>query len=263
MAAQGPSNEQDDADLGIGEQDGGDLSTLMENPAFASQIDAMIARRIGAMVNAPAASLPPGIGPQMEAFMELMERAINTRDEQRPGYAKPLTADQKTARERGKAKMFALLDHARKINDWPQYLIGGDGPGSGWHGPSSVGPIHYKAGQKVNWRGGPPAECFIPLNHTAAEIYVAYKQWLGEETDVETLLSYANAVLAGGTQIPPTAFVTKGASDVQAVNEAALDMSPKRIMGAGIDPRATHPALRPPGVGGAEAPLGPTFVEAA
>jgi hypothetical protein len=251
--ATGPSNEQDDAELGIGEEDTPatpDFSALLDNPAFMTAL----AQRLGGL--AVPGSAPAGFGPGFDIFLERMERALGARDEQRPGYAKPLTADEKQSREDGKAKMFALIDDNKRNGEWPRYLTGGEG----WQGPSPAGPKRYPAGQEVGWRG-PPADDFTPLNRSAAEVYVAYKQWIGEEITIDMALSKATFD-PSNPLIPQTALVRTGAEDVQIIDAPIRDMSPRRVMGAGIDPRATHPALRPPGGNGAQAPLGPTYVEA-
>lgn len=255
---QGPSNELDDDDLGIGEPladepvaataDTGEFSALLENPVFI----AALVKKLGVL----GGVAPASAGSDLEFLASRLERAIGARDEQRPGYAIPLTANQKQSRADGYAKMKGLIDRNKRDNIWPAWLTGEQG----WHGPSAAGPMRYDGGQQVNWRG-PPAEDFTPLNRPAAEVYAAYKQWIGEAADVETLLLQAHIALnGGGKAVPQTVMANKGAEDVQIVEAARVDLSSKRAMTAGIGANVSHPHLQPPGQ---SAPLGPTYVEAA
>ncbi len=260
---QGPSNELTDEDLGIGEpladepvfeaalSDTSAFTALLDNPAF---LTALVAKLGGSIAPSRTAT---GLSPEFEALAGRLERAVGARDEQRPGYAVALTADEKQSREDGYAKMKALMDRNKRDGIWPSWLTGEQG----WHGPSAAGPTRYAGGQQVNWRG-PPAEDFTPLNRSAAEVYAAYKQWIGEHADVEDLLIRAHIALnGGGKSVPQTVMANKGAEDVQIVDAPVRDLSPKRMMTAGIGPNVSHPHLHPPG--GGDAPLGPTYVEEA
>ncbi len=273
MAPTGPTNEDDDAALGIGRDDEdatvaaapSDIASLLADPRFAAMIDTIVAQRVASMGAAPAQQ--GGMSPEFVAFLNRMEAALGARDEQRQGYAKPLTPDEIKSRKEGNLEMLALIDEVKRDGVWPEYLIG-DG---GFHGPSPAGPILYPAGRTIHWRG-PPAENFKPLNESAMKIYAAQKKWIGETVSVDQLLAQAVSLARGGEAIPETALVRTGAEDIRVVDTPLRDMTPKRAMatdvvspspgGGAASAKASHPALRPPGAAG-QAPQGPTYVEAA
>jgi hypothetical protein len=258
MAPQGSSVDDSDEDLGIGADDGAapaaaDFGALLNDPRFAAMIETIVGQR---MAQAGAVAAPGGFSPEYAALLDRIERSLSAKDEQRPGYMKPLTADELASRQEGEASMWRLIDEARtrakRGGEWPRYLLGDI-----FHGPSPAGPVLYSAGQEINWTGA-PAECFSPLNDSAAEIYVAYKQWVGEIISVDDLLRKAAAEARGGVAIPDTALVRSGAEDIQVIDAPIRDMTPKRILGtSGLEVRGT-PTPRGPGV--TQAPVGPIYV---
>ena len=243
-------NEMDDAALGIGDDDGAeDFSSVLSDPRFAKLLDAAVAQRMASL--APVAS-PGGSDAAFAAFLANIEKVIGARDEQRPGYFKPLTAEEMESRAHGKVEMEALIRRNKADNIWPCYLLSDT-----FMGPSAAGPILYSAGQQINWRGA-PAECMAPQNDAAAEVYVAYKKWIGEAVSVKDLLAQAAAEARGGEVISDMAIVRTGAEDIQVIDAPIRDMTPKRILGtSGIETRGRAMPGQP---GIVAQPKGPVFV---
>jgi len=260
VTPQGPSIEDDDATLGIGVDDDApaksegpalDFTALLNHPSFAKIVDAAVAQRLA--VSAPSSG---SFSPEYSALLERIERSLSAKDEQRPGYMKPLTADEIQSRREGEARMWSEIEtaksRARAGGEWPKYLLTDT-----FNGPSAAGPVLYDSGQEINWLGA-PGETFQPQNEAAAIIYAAYRQWVGKPVTVDQLLAKAAAEARGGTAIPEQALVRTGAEDIQVIEGPLRDMTPKRVLGtSGIETRG-KPMAKQPGI--VQQPQGPVFV---
>ena len=246
-----------DADLGIGVEDAPAVATLealMADPSFASLIDKAVQARMAQMGVAQAPTLMPNTNSAFDAFLEKLEHVIDVTNEQRPGYIKPLSADEMDRRAAGRTEMFALLARFKAERVYPHYLLGEQ-----FYGPSPNGPILYDAGQEIR-TFLPPAESFKPLNEPAAIVYSAYKKWVGEVVPVEDLLAQALIDARGG---PRVAEVTDAPmpveSDVVLVDAPRRDVSPTRILGTAMPEQRGRATPSMPG--SMAQPVGPVFVE--
>lgn len=241
----------DDAELGIGEQ-GADLEAMMAHPAFAQLLDKAVAARLGAP--APAVSTDSNEA-VFAAFLSKFEHLVEARDEQRPGYQKPLTADEIGERRAGHREMIALLKRFKAENIWPKYLLSDES--NPFYGPSPKGDILYMAGQEIFTRL-PPSEGFVPMDAAAVQVYAAYKRWVGEPVSIEELTRQA-AIDAMGSNAPQMAPVEAIAEpEVRVADTPLRDMSPKRTLGT-LTPEMHGVAMpRQPGV--VAQPQGPVFV---
>lgn len=257
MAPQGPSVEDSDEDLGIGAGDDTPaFADVLNDPRFAKLIEAAVSQRMASMGHAaPAQS---GSEAAFAAFLGKFEKIVEARDEQRPGYMKPLSAGEIADRNAGQEKMFALIAECKRgSGEWPKYLIADP---EGFHGPSAAGPMLYPPGQEINWRG-PPSDKFQPLNAPAMAIYAAYKQWVGEVVSIEELVAAAANEARGGIAIPESALVRAGAEDIQVIDAPLRDMTPTRALGTNGPETRGRPM--PAQAGAVMAPQGPVYVEAA
>lgn len=252
---------QSDEDLGIGDDapaiGGVDITALMANPDFAKLIDAMVEQRMQAAGVAPAS---PKSDQEMSyaAFLDSFKHLIDVQSEQRPGYIKPLSADEIDSRARGQQEMFALLAKFRAEDVWPEYLLTDEA--NPYYGPSPNGDVLYEAGQKIGSRR-PPAEDWKPLNDAAIQVYAAYKRWVGDVIPVEDLIAQAAAVARGdnaaiAAETPTRAHVDN--PDVRLINEPKVDVAPKRTLGT-LTPELRGKSMpRQPGV--MAQPVGPAFI---
>lgn len=253
--------ELSDADLGIGEDAQGgalDLQSLVDNPALAQLIEGIVEQRLrqaGAPIPAPT-----GSEAAFNAFLSKFDHMLEVQAEQRPGYIKPLSADEVDARNKGRADMLALLRQYKAEDVWPHYLIVGDGPGATFYGPSPNGPILYEAGQEIKTRLA-PSELFQPLNEPAARVMQAYRRWVGEVVSVEDLIAEAAATARGAPNAPQIELEAKTLEpEVVLVDAPKRDVTPKRTMGTIIPELRGKSMPRQPGV--AAEPVGPIFVDA-
>lgn len=251
---------EDDAALGIGEPEDGDdadLDTLMANPKLAAMIEAAVAKRLqDAGVSRPA--LPQsGSEAAFDAFLSKFDHMLEVQAEQRPGYIKPLSADEIDSRRKGRVDMFALLRDYKLRNVWPQYLLGDEA--NPFYGPSPNGDILYDAGQEIYTRL-PPAEGFKPMNDEAVAVCEAYRRWVGDPIPVEELIAQAAATARGGSPSPEIAAVDVRTPDpeVRLVEGKTRDVSPKRVLGTTAPELRGRPMPKQPGIAGQ--PVGPTFV---
>ena len=231
-----------------------DFGALLNDPRFAALLEAAVKQRMAETAVSALAS--NGMSPEFAAFLDRMEKAVGARDEQRPGYQKPLTAEQLESRRQGYDDMLTLMraakSRAQAGGEWPRYLLKAP-----FQGPSMAGPVVYPSGQEINWLGA-PGETFQPLNEPAAEIYVAYKKWVGVSVDMKALLAQAIAEARGGVAIPENPIVRSGADNIQIVDAPLRDLTPKRILGtSGIE---TSGSQSPRQVGPDAGPQGPVFV---
>ena len=252
--------EQDDADLGIGEDEvassptaGLDMAALMADPAFAKLVaDAVATKLAGSM--APTETKTSDA--MFDAFLSRFDHMLDVTGEQKPGYVKPLTPEEVDARRAGQAEMKRLLRLAKERKTWPSYLLADEA--NPFYGPSPAGPILYQAGQEINWRG-PPAESFKPLNEEAVAIFAAYKRWVGEPVSIEELTRQAVADARGVPYVPEYMQDTSGGEDIQVVDAPVRDVAPKRTMGT-FTPEVRGRIM--PGQPGVVAqPAGPIFVD--
>lgn len=255
LAAEASSAVEEDEALGIGVED---------DDAMADRITAMVDKAVEARLKAmgvpPTAEAPTGDMGAFAAFLAKFERLVEVKDEQRPGYAKPLTAAEMDGRKQGKADMEAILRRYKAEGIWPTYLLAdeaGDGKG-GFYGPGANGPMMYMAGQEIRTRH-PPAECFQPLDEAAVAVYEAYKRWIGESVSIEDLT--ARAVTAAQADIKSAemaAIVATAEPEVRVVDKPLRETGPKRVLGT------VHPELRgrslPGQPGVSQQPAGPIFV---
>jgi len=244
----------DDAALGIGEDNapapppaaqGFDVNALMAHPAFAAAVEAVVAARYGAQAAAANA------GPDWDRLMEKFDRQFNAMNDQKPGYIKPWTADEKEARDRGLADLKAILADYRAKGVWPTYLLGED-----FYGESQNGLKIHKAGATIKTRIF-PADSFKPLDEAAVHAYEAYKRWVGEVHDIGDLIATAMANARGA----PAPEVSRGGPklaepEVMEVEAERRDMTPARQMGTLVPEGRSGSPKTLSGV-----PLGPTYIE--
>lgn len=270
QAAQGPSfAADDDAALGIGDEDaaaasdigGVDMAALMAHPSFAQAIESIVEARLRVAGQAPPQHVgSTGSEAAFSAFLSKFDHMLEVQAEQRPGYIKPLSADQVDARAKGKSDMFALLRQFKADNVWPHYLlIGSDNEQAGaFYGPSPNGPMLYMAGQEIKTRL-PPAESFQPLNESAVRVFEAYKRWVGEVIPVEELIAQAAAAARGQSDAPEVEHETRTLDpEVMVVDAPRRDVGPKRVLGTITPELRGKPTPGQPGV--SAQPVGPIFV---
>jgi hypothetical protein len=230
-----------------------DIAALMANPDFLKLVDTIVASRIGATAPPVVAAAQAG-GPDWQQFMEKLDRAFNAMSEQKPGYIKPWSADERAARDAGLRDLKAILADYRAKGVWPTYLLGED-----FYGQSQNGLKIHKAGKKIKTLVF-PAESFQPLDEPAARVYEAYKRWVGDVHEIGDLIATAMAN-ARGQDAPTAPELTGGKplaaqSDVIEMEDEAVDVGPSRQMGTLVpEPR---PIGRPGTTG---APVGPEFTE--
>lgn len=262
----------DDA-LGIGADEDGpasegmDMDALMSHPAFAAALEKAVSARLGAV----AAPLASGASSEaaFTAFLSKFEHLVEVRDEQRPGYQKPLTANEIDARRQGFKDMKRLLrefktnaqdlqargQRLQSLDCWPHYLLADEG--NRFYGPSPLGDILYEAGQEIRTFQA-PSEGWSPINDAAMQVFSAYKAWVGDPVSIEELTAQA-VIAVKGEDIPQ--FAPKNAiesPDVMVVDAPKRDVTPKRAMGVGTPERHGRAMPAQPGV--MQQPVGPVFV---
>lgn len=243
----------DDAALGIDEPASAgelDMDALMAHPSFAALVDKAVSARMGQS----AERSEGGSDAAFKEFLSKFEHLTQVRDEQRPGYQKPLTAEEMDERRAGHADMIALLKRFKAENVWPFYLLSDES--NPFYGPSAKGDILYEAGQEIYTRL-PPSEGFVPQNDAAREVFSAYKRWIGEPVSIEELT--ARAVSEARGEVPQ--MVQREAiaePEVRLAPTAKRDVGAKRTLGT-ITPEMVGVTMpRQPGV--AAQPQGPVFV---
>lgn len=260
----GEEESPTDEDLGIGEGEEEeavvevvaaaipDISGLLNHPDFAKVIDALVNQRLAALQPKQAQEM------SFDAFLKRFEHIVDAQAEQRPGYFKPLSAEERDFREQGKRDMFTLLARFKAENTWPHYLLADEA--NPYYGPSINGLILYQGGQEIMMRG-PPSEGFKPLNESAIEVFEAYKRWVGEPISMEALTAEALAIARGdmGAEAPQTNFEKQMAdSDVRLVDKPLRDVGAKRVLGTMVPEVRGKTMPRQPGV--VAQPSGPVFV---
>lgn len=252
-AASDSAAAQDDAELGIGEED---------DAAIEDRIAAMVDRAVEARLKAMGVAPEPGTAPDVStaavfaAFLSKFEHLVETRDEQRPGYVKPLTAAEIDGRAQGKADMLAILRRYKAEGIWPTYLLADEA--NPFYGPGPNGPMMYMAGQEIRTRL-PPAESFQPLDDAAVTVYEAYKRWIGEAVSMADLTAQAVAAALSDKKAPEMAPEFAVAQpDVQVVDKPMREVGARRVLGT------VHPERRGQSLPGqpnvSQQPAGPIFV---
>ena len=256
-----PNVEDDntDADLGIGEAEAPlasvDMQALLNHPDLAKVIDAMVNQRLAALAPQPATTSEQRA---FDAFLAKFDHMLEVQAEQRPGYIKPLSADEIDARRQGKEDMFLLLAQYKAANVWPEYLLTDES--NPYYGPSPNGDILYEAGQTIASRR-PPGEGWAPMNEPAMKVYEAYKRWVGEVVPIDELVAQAAAIARGQSTTAIAELPTQTRiedPDVRLVSSEKVDVAPKRVMGTLAPELRGKPMPRQPGV--AAQPTGPVFV---
>ena len=261
-------NETDDADLGIGDPRPEQaapvsLDALMSDPRFEQLLEAAVAAKMKAMgqeATAPGAAESLG-GPAQaakvfEQYLSRFEHLLEARDQQQPGFIKPLTADELDARRDAKVEMFALLGRMKREGRWPQYVLSDDS--NPFYGDSPMGLMLYSPGQTINTRK-PPAECFRPVNDAAIEVFTLYKRWVGQVVTAEELLRQA-AMEAMGARSPEFQEDLRTAEpEVMLVDAPLVDVGAKRVLGTLVPEVRGRNMPKQPGI--SDQPLGPIFVE--
>lgn len=228
---------------------GAAIAAYLDTPQGGAFLEAAVQARMRQLgVAAPAVSNEDAFA----KFLSSVERMLDGRDEQRPGFIRPLAPEELESRAQGKVLMHALIRRAKDDGKWPEYLLVDT-----FQGPSPAGPILYAAGQQVRWRGA-PNENMVPIDETAAEIFAAYKQWIGEVVKPEEILKYAVGLVRGGEALPQTAFVRTGSEDIQVIDVPTVDVQPKRILGTNGPELRGRPMPAQPGI--VAQPAGPVFV---
>ena len=245
---------EDDAALGIGQADDAGIEDRI-----AKLVEAAVEARLKSMGAVPhVPDSPTGTAEAaFAAFLSKFEHLVETRDEQRPGYQKPLTAAEIDGRKKGKSDMLALLRRYKAENIWPTYLLADET--NPFYGPGPQGPIMYNAGQEIRTRL-PPAESFQPLDDAAVNVFEAYKRWIGEPVSMEELTAQAVLAARGGETAAPEMIeqFANAAPEVQVVDKPLRETGPKRILGT-VHPEQRGKSLpRQPGV--VQQPAGPVFV---
>jgi hypothetical protein len=254
------SDADSDEALGIGDDDTPqlaqvDMQALLNHPDFAKVVDAMVNQRLAALTPQTARS---GEERAFDAFLAKFDHMLEVQAEQRPGYIKPLSADEIDARRQGREDMFALLREYKGANIWPEWLLGDEA--NPYYGPSPNGDILYEPGQKIASRR-PPGEGWVALNEPAAKVYEAYKRWVGEVVPVDELIAAAAAIARGESSTLTAEMPTQARiedPDVRLISADKVDVAAKRVMGT-LAPELRGKVMpRQPGV--TPEPAGPVFV---
>jgi hypothetical protein len=253
-----PDTDSDEA-LGIGADDAPvaqvDMRALLNHPDFAKVVDAMVNQRLAALTPQTARS---GEERAFDAFLAKFDHMLEIQSEQRPGYIKPLSADEIDGRRQGREDMFTLLRDYKAANVWPEYLLGDEA--NPYYGPSANGDILYEAGQKIASRR-PPGEGWIAMNEPAMRIYEAYKRWVGEVVPVEHLIAQAAAIARGESSTLTAEMPVQARNedpDVRLISADKVEVGPKRVMGTLAPELRGKTMPRQPGM--TPEPTGPVFV---
>lgn len=254
------ADPESDAALGIGEDDAAplaqvDVQALLNHPDLAKVIDAMVNQRLAALAPQTARS---GEERAFDAFLAKFDHMLEVQAEQRPGYIKPLSAEEVDSRRQGREDMFALLAEYRTANIWPEWLLGDEA--NPYYGPSPNGDILYEAGQKIASRR-PPGEGWIALNEPAMKVYEAYKRWVGDVIPIDDLIAQAAAIARGESSTVTAEMPTQARiedPDVRLISADKVDVAPKRVMGTIAPELRGKPMPRQPGL--TPQPVGPVFV---
>lgn len=263
-----------DADLGIGSSEaaGTDIDAMLQNPLVQDAIARAVAAHLAtAGVQPMALAPPPGQdGPAWSSFMEKMGQLTDSLQVQKPGYQKPLTPDELSARNAGWEEFFSLLrnvrigiaDHGKQkaatLGLIPHYVVGE----GGYYGSTAQGETLFSPGTHL-YLTTPPPEDFLPMNATAGAIMRAQMQGLGEPTpSIDELVAQAMMRARGsdggldiiGSDEP------NHADDASIVpGHDKMDVAPKRTFGTGVpelkvtDGAPLSPGATPP-------PRGPVYV---
>lgn len=245
--------DQSDEDLGIATEE---ETVTVSKTDLQAMIEAAVRQQM--QTASPGPTTKTSTESDFREFLDKFGHSIEVLQEQRPGYIKPLGADEIDSRAKGKADMFALLRQYKADNVWPEYLLSDEG--NPFYGPSINGPVLYEAGQTIRTHIA-PAECFQPLNEPAMQVYQAYKRWIGEVVPIEELIAQAAAAARGQAydSAPEVAFESKvDAPEVQLVSTPIRDVGPKRVLGTLTPETSGKPMPRQAGV--APQPAGPIFV---
>jgi hypothetical protein len=242
-----------DEDLGIGEEDapaaGLDINALLAHPDFAKIVNAAVGAKLKS-VGAPAAAFSGSGDGGFDLFLKRLEEVIGVAAEQKPGYIKPLTTEQVTARRQGHSDMLQLMTEFKTAHVKPVYLLN-----QPFYGPSPSGPVLYEAGQEITTCLAPSEE-WEPQNEPAARVFEAYRRWVGDPTTIEDLLATALINARGGPRpMEVTAEPAATDSDVQLVDKPKRDVQPNRTLGTVTPERRGVAMPGQPGVVGQ--PVGP------
>jgi hypothetical protein len=245
--------------LGIGVDDAPlaqvDVQALLNHPDLAKVIDAMVNQRLAALAPQTARS---GEERAFDAFLAKFDHMLEVQAEQRPGYIKPLSADEIDARRQGREDMFTLLREYKAANVWPEYLLSDEA--NPYYGPSPNGDILYEAGQKIASRR-PPGEGWVALNEPAMKIYEAYRRWVGDVIPIDDLIAQAAAIARGDSSVATAEMPAQARiedPDVRLISSDKVEVGPKRVMGTLAPELRGKTMPRQPGV--APEPAGPVFV---
>ena len=251
-----------DEELGIGfeeeEAPADPLEAILSDPRMAKLLDAAVVARM-AQLGAPQQSGGSLDNNAMVAFTETIRHLIDTNAEQRPGYIKPLPAEEVDRRAAGRVEMFALLKKYEQMGLAPAWIVGDGGFFE------CTNAQEFKPGAKIRTYL-PPPEDFIPDNEPAAAVHAAQLQWLGGRTPhiSETVAEFEQARAAANKQGPLVTGAmqpSRTTGSVELVEDAPLKPAPsrKRMMGT-IAPERRDVSMADRAAGGLA--QGPTFVGA-
>ncbi len=264
-----PANASDE-DLGIGEDVVAEVSNPY-GPEFHAAVAAAVAAEM-AKVKAPAKASKAEDGPESldwKRFMDKMGELTDSVNVQKPGYQKPLTAEELSSREQGQRKFFAffpkirmaIAEHGKEkaiaLGLVPEYIVGE----KGFYGSTASGEMQFMPGLRLRLTT-PPPEDFLPMNDLAGAIMQAQMQWLGEPTpEIGELVAQAMMRAKG---VDPTYVaglddpVHPDDATIVAGGEPLANIGPKRTMGTSVQElRATNTPFSP---GSSPVPSGPIFV---
>lgn len=231
-------------------QDG--FAALLEHPALQAAIDAAVNARVSALTSGlatPAATAGGQDAGTMQAFIETIRHLIDVQAEQRPGWKKPLSAEQIDRRAAGYTEMKALLQHYEENETPPLWEVGEKGFFE------CVNALEFTEGQKIRTYL-PPAEDFVPKNPEAERVHAAMMQWLGVKTpDIGEQLKNAMLASKQAPMITGTLQPTSKPGLVQVVAEAAPEVKRKRRTMGTIAPERHESSLADRAAG----PQGPVF----
>lgn len=217
------------------------MDDITKTPAFQEAVAKAVAQTL-ADLGAPKAEAAPA---DWAEFMQSMKQLAQSMDQQRPGYAKPLSPEELADREEGRIAFFRLLDQARDaVEEYgrkgarerglvPEYTVGPNG----FYMPTDDGEQLFSPGQPLFLTAAPPAD-FEPLNEAAGLIMAAQKQWLGEEVqDVGEMVAAAQMRALGHDPDKAdrdTARRTRVVAEIDHDRET-VRVGPRRIMGTTVE----------------------------
>ena len=202
---------------GVGQPDAQDEAAaaaqlLAENPALSRLIGGLVAQQVSAALTQAGVATQPlgGTDAMLSALVGHMERLTLMHAEQRPGYQKPLPAEEQAKRAAGWNQMHEVIDYYRQQGIFPRYRLVQE--------PLFAGEIEYQPGSVIE-SYLIPNEYMAPENDAAREIHAAMMQWIGgpQMSIGERLAEAERERRSGPNPIDPMPFKRAGLPDASPV----------------------------------------------